>query len=232
MEFDFRSGEILLIDKPYGWTSFDAVKKVRNTISRITGIRKIKVGHAGTLDPLASGLLIICTGKFTKKIDEFQNLEKEYSGTFHLGATRPSFDLETEIDFRYGYAHIDEDLLQQTAALFEGDQLQVPPAFSAINIKGTRAYHKARNKENFDLPHRKINIRRFEITRIDLPEVSFNVVCSKGTYIRALARDFGKAVNSGAYLSSLVRNRIGHFLLTDSVTLEELEAKIKANVNP
>jgi tRNA pseudouridine55 synthase len=231
MAFDFNSGEILLINKPCGWTSFDAVKKVRNSISRNTGLKKIKVGHAGTLDPLASGLLIICTGKFTKKINEFQDQEKEYMGTFFLGATTPSFDGETEIDQKYDTRHIDEKLINQTAILFEGEQLQAPPTFSAINIKGMRAYHKARNQENFELPPRKINIRKFEITGIDLPIVSFRIACSKGTYIRALARDFGKKLNTGAYLTSLARTRIGNYLLENATAIDEFESMIKSEQN-
>ncbi|MBM3435210.1 MAG: tRNA pseudouridine(55) synthase TruB [Bacteroidetes bacterium] len=227
MGFDFKNGEILLINKPYGWTSFDAVKKVRNTISKVTGQKKIKVGHAGTLDPLASGLLIICTGKFTRKIDEFQNLEKEYTGTFSIGATTPSFDCESVIDHRYETAHIDESLLRITARRFEGEQFQAPPVFSAINVKGTRAYHKARNKEDFELPPRKVYIRTFEITSIALPQVGFRVCCSKGTYIRSLARDFGKALDSGAYLTSLARTRIGEFSLTDAIPVEDFEFVIK-----
>lgn len=227
MEFDFKNGEILLINKQVSWTSFDVVKKIRNTISRETGSKKVKVGHAGTLDPLASGLLVICTGKFTKRINEFQNQEKEYTGTFYVGATTPSFDGETEIDQRFSTNHIDENLLKKTATLFEGDQLQVPPSFSAININGMRAYHKARNKEKFDLPPRQINIQSFEITKIELPEVSFKISCSKGTYIRSLARDYGAALNSGAYLTSLVRTRIGNFFLEDAISVEEFEFKIR-----
>lgn len=227
MGFDFKSGEILLIDKPYGWTSFDAVKKIRNTVSKVTGIRNCKVGHAGTLDPLASGLLIICTGKFTRKIDEFQNLEKEYTGTFYIGSTTPSFDLETTVDRRFDSSHITEELLLQTAKRFEGEQLQVPPVFSAINVKGTRAYHKARNKESFELPPRNILIRTFEISNMAMPEVGFRVVCSKGTYIRALARDFGMALASGAHLTSLVRTRIGDFLLEKAIPVTEFEQLIQ-----
>ncbi len=227
MTFDFVNGEILLINKPYGWTSFDAVKKVRNLIKKNTPVKKIKVGHAGTLDPLASGLLIICTGKFTKRIEEFQNQEKEYTGTFFIGATTPSYDKETEVDQQFDTEHIDEKLLRATAKSYIGEQDQIPPTFSAVNVGGIRAYHKARNKEDFELPPKRINILEFEIINPEMPEISFKVVCTKGTYIRALARDFGKDLKSGAYLSSLCRTRIGSFSLTKAMTLEEFEEKIK-----
>jgi len=228
MEFDFKNGEILLINKHVNWTSFDVVKKIRNTISRATGSKKVKVGHAGTLDPLASGLLVICTGKYTKRINEFQNQDKEYTGTLYIGATTPSFDGETETDQRFATSHIDENLLRQTAKLFEGDQLQIPPSFSAININGMRAYHKARNKEKFDLPPRRIHIQSFEITRIEMPVVGFKISCSKGTYIRSLARDYGTALDSGAYLTSLTRTRIGSFFLADAISVEEFEFQIRS----
>lgn len=231
MAFDFVNGEILLINKPYNWTSFDAVKKVRNLIKKKTGIKNIKVGHAGTLDPLASGLLIICTGKFTKRIDEFQGQEKEYTGSFFIGATTPSYDEESEVNQNFETEHITENLLKITAQMFIGEQDQRPPTFSAVNVNGTRAYLKARNKEDFELPAKRISIPEFEIIKVELPEVSFKVVCTKGTYIRALARDFGKALNSGAYLTSLCRTRIGQFLLSDAMTLEEFESKLKAKEN-
>ena len=227
MAFDFVTGEILLINKPYNWTSFDAVKKVRNLIIKNTGIKKIKVGHAGTLDPLASGLLIICTGKFTKRIDEFQGQEKEYTGTFFIGATTPSYDEESLVNEKFETGHISENLLKETAKKFIGEQDQIPPTFSAVNVNGTRAYHKARNKEDFELPSKRINIPEFEIVNPELPNVEFRVVCSKGTYIRALARDFGAALNSGAYLTSLCRTRIGPFLLSDAMSPDEFAAKLK-----
>jgi tRNA pseudouridine55 synthase len=227
MAFDFQNGEVLLISKPYGWTSFDAVKKVRNLIKKHTRLKEIKVGHAGTLDPLATGLLIICTGKFTKRIEEFQNYEKEYTGTFHLGATTPSYDEEAKVNQTFETHHITENLLKETTQRFIGEQDQIPPTFSAVNVNGTRAYHKARNKENFELPPKRINIPVFEITNPELPEVGFRVVCTKGTYIRALARDFGNALNSGAYLTSLCRTRIGSFLDSDAMMLEEFEEKLK-----
>lgn len=228
MAFDFINGEILLINKPYGWTSFDAVKKVRNLIKRKTRIKNIKVGHAGTLDPLASGLLIICTGKFTKRIDEFQGQEKEYTGSFFIGATTPSYDKESEVNQVFNTGHINAMLLEETAKNFTGEQDQRPPTFSAVNVNGTRAYLMARKKEDFELPAKRINIPEFEIVNPHLPEIAFRVVCSKGTYIRALARDFGQALNSGAYLTSLCRTRIGSFLLSASMTLEEFEVKINA----
>lgn len=228
MAFDFINGEILLINKPYGWTSFDAVKKVRNLIKRKTRIKNIKVGHAGTLDPLASGLLIICTGKFTKRIDEFQGQEKEYTGLFFIGATTPSYDKESEVNQVFETGHISATLLEETAKNFTGEQDQRPPTFSAVNVNGTRAYLMARKKEDFELPAKRINIPEFEIVNPHLPEIAFRVVCSKGTYIRALARDFGLALNSGAYLTSLCRTRIGSFALSASMTLEEFEVKINA----
>ncbi|MBN2173973.1 MAG: tRNA pseudouridine(55) synthase TruB [Bacteroidales bacterium] len=226
MAYDFITGEILLINKPIAWTSFDIVNKIRYLISGFTGIRKMKVGHAGTLDPLATGLLIVCTGKFTKKIDEFQNLEKEYTGIFHLGATTPSFDRETEIDAKFETAHITEEFILKTATEFTGDMEQVPPAFSAVNVNGERAYNLARKKEEVKLKPRKVTIKEFEITRIELPEVHFRVLCSKGTYIRSLARDFGTALNSGAYLSQLTRTKIGSFTLEQAKTIEEFENQL------
>jgi tRNA pseudouridine55 synthase len=227
MKFDFVNGEILLINKPYKWTSFDAVKKIRNLIKRHTGIKNIKVGHAGTLDPLATGLLIICTGKFTKRIDEFQGQEKEYTGTFFIGATTPSYDLESGVNQTFETTHITESLLKEATQKFIGEQDQIPPTFSAVNVNGTRAYHKARTKEDFELPPKRISIQEFEIVDPQIPNVKFRVVCTKGTYIRALARDYGKALSSGAYLSSLCRSRIGQFLLSNAMTLEEFEEKLE-----
>ncbi len=231
MAFDFLNGEVLLIDKPYGWTSFDVVKKIRNLIKKYTRHKDIKVGHAGTLDPLASGLLIICTGKFTKRIDEFQGQEKEYTGTFYIGATTPSYDMESGVNQEFETRHITEMLLKETANKLTGEQDQVPPTFSAVNVNGIRAYHKARNKENFELPPKRINISEFEITNPILPGVGFRIVCSKGTYIRALARDYGQALNSGAYLTALCRTRIGSFPLKSAMSLEEFEEKLKAETN-
>ena len=223
----FLDGKILLVNKPLGWTSFDVVKKVRNVISRETGIRKIKVGHAGTLDPLAEGLLIICTGRFTKKIEQFQEMEKEYTGTFFIGATTPSFDKETDIDQRWDTSHLKEETIVKCSESFIGESDQIPPLFSAIKTDGVRAYHHARNQETIELKPRRITISRFDLTRIALPEVDFIVTCSKGTYIRSLARDFGKALNSGAHLTSLTRTRIGTYQLTDAVALQEFEQSLR-----
>ncbi|MCB2219757.1 MAG: tRNA pseudouridine(55) synthase TruB [Bacteroidetes bacterium] len=223
MTFDFVNGEVLLINKPLEWTSFDVVKKIRNTISRRTGLRKIKVGHAGTLDPLATGLLIVCTGKFTKKINEFQDQDKEYIGTFIMGASTPSFDRETEVNGTFETKHLDAEMLQRATQQFVGEIDQVPPLYSAVMVNGVRAYHHARNKEEVTLKSRRIKINRFDLTRIELPEIDFVVNCSKGTYIRSLARDFGGVVQSGAYLKSLTRTRIGDFTLNQAMSLETFE---------
>ncbi len=225
--FDFEKGEALLFDKPYTWSSFHVVNNIRYALKHYLGIKKIKVGHAGTLDPLATGLLIICTGKFTKRIDEFQAQEKEYTGTFTLGATTPSFDLETEVDVHYPTDHIDEKTLLDTAKSFVGTIEQTPPIFSAIKIDGKRAYEYARNNEEVKIKPKIISISEFEITDIKMPEISFRIVCSKGTYIRSLARDFGIALKSGAYLSLLKRTRIGDFKLTDAFNVEEFKLLLK-----
>jgi len=222
-DYNFFEGEILLINKPLEWTSFDVVKKIRNTISRKMGIKKIKVGHAGTLDPLATGLLIICTGKMTKRINEFQNQYKEYTGTFFIGATTPSFDQETEINEKFETKHIDKYLLIKAAKELTGHIHQVPPVFSAVNVNGVRAYQLARKKEEVELKSRQVLIHDFELTSIKLPEVDFRISCSKGTYIRSLARDFGRNLKSGAYLLSLHRTKIGHFSVSDAMTIEKFE---------
>jgi len=227
MAFDFEVGEVLLVNKPLKWTSFDVVNRLRISIRESLGIRKLKVGHAGTLDPLASGLLILCTGRYTKKIDEYQAQEKEYTGTFRLGATTPSFDLEHEIDAEYEYNHITPELIRQIAANLTGDIQQIPPVFSAIKVNGRRAYKYARKEKELKLEPRSINISEFEITGIELPDVHFRVVCSKGTYIRSLARDFGQALQSGAHLVELCRVRIGRFKLTDAWELSDLVDEIK-----
>jgi len=222
----YQEGKVLLIDKPLEWTSFDVVKKIRNTISRRTGIKRIKVGHAGTLDPLATGLLIVCTGKFTKRLNEFQSQDKQYTGTFHIGATTPSFDKETNEDQKFDIQHINDALLYDTAKTFVGEIDQVPPDFSAVNVDGVRAYQKARNNEKVNIPPRRISIYEFAITNIDMPIVHFRVKCSKGTYIRSLARDFGKALKSGAYLNSLSRTHIGNFRLEDAITIMDFEQSL------
>lgn len=217
----FEEGKVLLINKPLQWTSFDAVRKIRNLI------RIKKVGHAGTLDPLATGLLIICTGRFTKKINEYMAQEKEYTGTFTLGATTPTYDLESEPENFKSTDHIDEELLKSTTEQFMGEIMQVPPAHSAIKIDGKRVYELARQGKEVKLEPRKITIKEFEITRVEMPVVHFRVVCSTGTYIRSLANDFGAALGCGAYLSSLCRTRIGSFLLTEAMSIEAFETSLK-----
>ena len=214
---DFKNGQVLLIDKPLTWTSFQVVNKLRWNIRHKFGLGKIKVGHAGTLDPLATGLLIICTGNFTKKIDEYQAQVKEYTGEITLGATTPSFDLETEVDETFPVDHITEDLIYKTAQQFVGDIEQIPPMFSAIKMAGVRMYDLARQGKTREITSRNITIETFEITNISLPKVQFRIVCSKGTYIRSLAYDFGKALNSGGHLSQLRRTKIGDFNVTDSL---------------
>jgi len=218
---DYQAGQVLLIDKPLNWTSFQAVNKLRWEIRQAFNIKKIKVGHAGTLDPLATGLLVICTGKMTKQIDTFQGQIKEYTGTFVLGSTTPSYDLETEIDATFETAHITETLIHETTKQFIGEIDQYPPVFSALKKEGKRLYEFARAGEKVDIPSRKVSIDEFEITNIDGNNVDFRVVCSKGTYIRSLAFDFGKALHSGAHLSALRRTRIGDFKVTDGISLED-----------
>ncbi len=218
---DFLSGKVLLIDKPLNWTSFQVVNKIRWHIKQKFDLKKIKVGHAGTLDPLATGLLIICCGKKTKNINDYQALVKEYTGTITLGATTPSYDLETEIDKTYPIDHITETLLRKTAQDFIGSIQQKPPIFSAIKKDGKRLYELARKGETTEIKSRLVTISEFELTKIDFPNISFRVVCSKGTYIRSLAYDFGKALNSGAHLSKLRRTKIGDFTVEKSKTVEE-----------
>jgi tRNA pseudouridine55 synthase len=220
-ELDFSKGGYLLFDKPYRWTSFDAVGRVRWALRKKYG-HKFKVGHAGTLDPLATGLLIICSGFYTKKIVEFQDMEKEYEGVFTLGAFRPSFDKETEITETFPTSHITDEMIQQTAKTFLGEIEQTPPAHSAIKIKGKRAYLSAREGEDIVMLPRKVVIKSIDVKRLDEVNVSFKVVCEKGTYIRSLARDFGKALGSAAYLDSLVRTRIGPYELKNALKDEDL----------
>ncbi|MDP4281092.1 MAG: tRNA pseudouridine(55) synthase TruB [Bacteroidota bacterium] len=226
MSFRLEEGEIIPVNKPYRWTSFDVVNYVRNIARSQLHIPRLKIGHAGTLDPLATGLLILCTGKMTKNIDQFQELEKEYTGTFKFGATTPSFDLEKEIDQTYPWQHIKQSDLEEVAKKFTGRYLQVPPAFSAIKIGGKRAYKYARNEEEVDLQPKEVNISVFELTRIELPEVDFRIVCSKGTYIRALARDYGRMLRSGAHLTALCRTRIGPLFLKDAWEPEDLKKEL------
>jgi tRNA pseudouridine55 synthase len=217
-EFDFAAGELLLINKPYKWTSFDVVGKIRNSLKPL----KLKVGHAGTLDPLATGLLIICTGKLTKQIDSFQAEEKEYTGTMILGASTPSFDMETEIDEQFSIENITEEDIYKATAPFKGDIEQYPPAHSAVKVNGERLYVKARLGEEVELRKRFVTVSEFEITRVQLPEIDFKIVCSKGTYIRSLVSDFGKQLNNGAYLAKLTRTRSGNFLLADAFEVADL----------
>ncbi|MES2827260.1 MAG: tRNA pseudouridine(55) synthase TruB [Bacteroidota bacterium] len=217
-EFNFAEGELLLINKPYKWTSFDVVGKIRNSLKPL----KLKVGHAGTLDPLATGLLIICTGKLTKQIDSFQAEEKEYTGTMILGATTPSYDMETVVDQEFSMEGLSETVIKQATAPFIGDIQQYPPAHSAVKINGERLYVKARRGEEQELRLRSVTVSAFEITRIDLPEIDFKIICSKGTYIRSLVSDFGKHLNNGAYLSKLIRTRSGKFLLKDAYEVADL----------
>ena len=214
---EFKEGQVLLIDKPLNWTSFQIVNKIRWSIRKKFDLKKIKVGHAGTLDPLATGLLILCTGKFTKKIETYQGQIKEYTGTITLGGTTPSYDLESEIDQHFEYKHISETQIKEATLLFLGEIDQKPPIFSALKKDGKRLYEIARKGETVEIPFRKVSIDTFEITNIDLPNVDFRVVCSKGTYIRSLAYDFGKALGSGAHLSALRRTKIGNFDVNDAV---------------
>lgn len=222
---DLEKGGVILLNKPYEWTSFQAVNKVKYLLKHYYDLKKVKIGHAGTLDPLATGLLILCIGKYTKKIEEYQAQEKEYTGTFYLGATTPCFDKEKEIDNYYPTEHITEEDIYKAAEHFLGEQEQVPPVFSALKVNGVRAYAFARENKDVELKSRKITIKEFEITRINMPEVDFRIVCSKGTYIRSIARDFGSYLNSGAYLTALCRTRIGDYKLSDAQTIEEISSE-------
>lgn len=213
---NFMAGEVLCFDKPYGWTSFDVVNKVRSMMRYVLGIKKIKVGHAGTLDPLASGLLILCTGRATRQIESFQEMEKEYSGTFFMGQTTPSYDLETKPDQDFPTEHLTEQAIRKGADSMLGEQLQMPPLFSAKKIEGERAYEFARKGRETKLRNHLIHIHGFSITRVEIPEVDFLIVCSKGTYIRSIARDFGTSLGTGAYLKALRRERIGNFRAQDA----------------
>ncbi len=232
---DLETGTVLLINKPINWTSFDVTNKIKRLIQRyinnpenniVKTTKKVKVGHAGTLDPLATGLLIVCVGKETKNINQYMGMPKTYTGSFYVGATTPSFDKETSHDAEFETGHIDETLITHTAKQFIGDQLQVPPNYSAIKHEGKRAYKAARAGEEMELKARSIIIHNFEITGIEMPIISFKVNSSKGTYIRSLARDFGKAMQSGAYLNSLCRTQIGIFDLANAKTLEELSHEL------
>ena len=218
---NYIEGHTLLINKPLRWTSFDVVKKIRNTLRSALQLKKIKVGHAGTLDPLADGLLIVCTGKFTKRINEFQAQEKEYSAEFTLGATTPSFDLETEVNETFEYNHITEDMLKITAESLTGNILQTPPIYSAIKQDGKRLYEHARKGEDIKIKERMVHVSKFEIIKVEMPKVYVRIVSSKGTYIRSLAQAFGKKLNNGAHLSQLTRTRIGKFELSQAIEIQE-----------
>ncbi len=215
------AGEILYIDKPLHWTSFDAVKRVRGALSRRLKMRKLKVGHAGTLDPLATGVMIICTGKATKRIDELQAHVKEYVATIALGATTPSFDLETEIDETYPTGHITQELVEQTLRQFVGEIQQVPPAFSACKIDGKRAYKMARKGQEVELKPKLLVIDEIELLEYSPTSITVRVVCSKGTYIRALARDIGTALNSGGHLTALRRTRVGDVSVEQCMSVDD-----------
>lgn len=227
MEYNFETGEILLLNKPLTWTSFDVVKKVRNTL------RVKKIGHAGTLDPLASGLLILCTGKFTKRIDEIQAQEKEYTGTITLGQTTPSYDLETPVSESKDISHVSPADIQAAADTFVGTIEQIPPIYSAVMIDGKRAYDLARKGKEAEMKPRSVTIKAFDITHIEGAVISFKVICSKGTYIRSLAHDLGQKLGVGAHLSALVRTRIGDYKLEDALTIEDIQeirrAQLEAN---
>lgn len=220
---EFQAGHVFLIDKPYTWTSFDVVNKIKYAFKP----HKIKVGHAGTLDPLATGLLVVCVGKKTKEIDIYQGQEKEYTGTFIVGSTTPSFDLETEVDAHYPVDHITEALIEDARSTFLGTIAQVPPVYSAIKVDGKRAYASARQGVTLELQARNVEINRFDLDTSQFPTLSFRVVCSKGTYIRSLARDFGIALQSGAHLASLRRERIGQFDVANALSVEDAVQFIK-----
>lgn len=220
---DFIAGEVLLFNKPLKWSSFDLVNKARIGIRHRLGVKKIKIGHAGTLDPLATGVLIVCTGKKTKEIDNFQYQTKEYVAELALGATTPSFDLETEVDATYPTEHITRELVEETLNHFLGEIQQVPPAFSAVKINGKRAYEYARKGQEVDIKPKTLVIDEIELMEYSQTAIKIRVVCSKGTYIRGLARDIGEALKSGAHLTSLVRTRIGEAKLEDCITLEQFQ---------
>lgn len=224
---NFIEGEILYIDKPYGWTSFDAVKRVRGALTRRMQMKKLKVGHAGTLDPLATGVMVVCTGRSTKRIEELQAGVKEYVAEIALGSTTPSFDLETEIDATYPTAHITRQLVQSVLQRFVGTINQVPPAFSAIKVDGKRAYESARKGKEVELKPKVITIDEIELLSFAPDKISIRVVCSKGTYIRALARDIGQALDSGAHLTALRRTRVGNTRIDDCLTIDQVAELIR-----
>ena len=225
-ETDFLEGQVLLFNKPLGWSSFDVVKKVRGIIKSSKNIRKIKVGHAGTLDPLADGLLIICTGKFTKRIDEIQGQKKVYTGEITLGATTPSYDKETEVDQTFDVSKITDKIIHKTSKKFEGKIMQKPPIFSALKREGKRLYQHAREGTKVEIQAREVEIESFKIILIEIPKITFEIICSKGTYIRSLSHDFGKELNNGAHLSSLRREMIGDFSFSDAISIDSFKENI------
>lgn len=222
----FEKGQILLIDKPLHWSSFQAVNKIKWLLKKHYGLKKIKVGHAGTLDPLATGLLIVCTGKATKQITDLQGQQKQYEGTFYIGATTPSYDLETEIDNQFETSHINNELIEQARVTFLGDIMQRPPIYSALKKDGKRLYEHARKGEDVEIPLRPVHIADLTFIKIALPELEFRVDCSKGTYIRSLAFDMGKALQSGGHLTRLVRTKIGLYDLNDALSVENFEQQL------
>lgn len=225
---DFKAGEVLLVNKPLNWTSFDVVNKLRYEMKCQFGIKKIKVGHAGTLDPLADGLLIICTGKKTKEIESFMGLEKVYTGTITVGGTTPSYDLETEINETFDISDLTPEMLEEAVVKLTGTYDQLPPIFSAKKVKGKKAYDLARAGKEVELKSKRITVSEFQLTKTELPHISFKITCSKGTYIRSIAHDFGKLLNNGAHLSSLRRESIGRFSLENAKSVEEWIEIIKS----
>lgn len=230
-KFDFVEGEMLLIDKPLEWTSFDVVNYLRSFLRKTYNLKKLKVGHAGTLDPLATGLLILCTGRKTKEIDTYQGMDKVYVGSMHFGATTPSFDGETEIDQKFDISDISSKVLQKATAQFIGEIDQVPPAYSAIRVDGKRSFNLARKNKNVELKSRKVKVSSFDLLNIDLPKIDFSVECTKGTYIRSLVHDFGKALGKGAYLTNLRRTKIGEYHVNESFTIEQFKEHVLKQLN-
>ena len=224
---DYISGEILVIDKPYRWTSFDAVKRLRGAVQRRLNAKRFKVGHAGTLDPLATGVLLVCTGRATKRIAELQEGMKEYVAEITFGATTPSYDLEKEIDATYPWEHITPELIAETLPKFQGHVMQVPPVFSAVKVDGKRAYNYARKGKEVEIKAKPLEIKELEVLNWEAPKLTLRVLCSKGTYIRALARDLGEAMNSGAHLTALRRTRVGDYTIDDAMSLDQALELIK-----
>lgn len=224
---DYISGEVLVIDKPYRWTSFDAVKRLRGAVQRRLNAKRFKVGHAGTLDPLATGVLLVCTGRATKRIAELQEGMKEYVAEITFGATTPSYDLEKEIDATYPWEHITPELIAETLPKFQGHLMQVPPVFSAVKVDGKRAYNYARKGKEVEIKAKPLEIKELEVLSWEAPKLTLRVLCSKGTYIRALARDLGEAMNSGAHLTALRRTRVGDYTINDAMSLDQALELIK-----